>query len=200
MDAGAWDARYAASELVWSASPNRFVVEELAYLRPGRAVDVACGEGRNAIWLAQLGWQVTAIDFSQVALDKGAQLAGDLPITWVCADVTHWRGADVDLALVAYLQVGAHARETVMRAAFEALAPGGTLLVVAHDSTNLTEGVGGPQDPTVLYTAQDVLTDLAGLDKVVEKAERVPRVVPTPDGHGERGTAWDALVRVRRQP
>ncbi len=72
MDASAWDARYAASDLVWSASPNRFVVEELAYVRPGRAVDLACGEGRNAIWLAQLGWQVTAVDFSQVALDKGA--------------------------------------------------------------------------------------------------------------------------------
>lgn len=199
MDAAAWDARYAASELVWSASPNQFVVHELAELPPGRAVDLACGEGRNAIWLAQQGWQVTAVDFSQVALDKGAQLAGDLPVDWVCADVTHWTGSDLDLAVVAYLQVGEHARRTVMRSAMDALAPGGTFLVVAHDTTNLTEGVGGPQDPAVLYTAQDVLDDLSGLDPAVGKAGRVPRAVPAPDGHGGAGTAWDALVRVTRQ-
>ena len=76
MDADAWDQRYAASELVWSQEPNQFVAAELADLPPGTAVDLAGGEGRNAIWLASRGWSATAVDFSQVALDKGARLAG----------------------------------------------------------------------------------------------------------------------------
>ena len=85
MDAEAWNERYRTSELMWSAGPNQFVEAELADLAPGRAVDLAAGEGRNAIWLARRGWQVTAVDFSQVALDKGRAIAGDLPIAWVCA-------------------------------------------------------------------------------------------------------------------
>lgn len=198
MDADAWDARYAASDLVWSAEPNVFVEQELGDLGPGRAVDLACGEGRNAIWLARRGWAVTAVDFSQVALDKGLRLAGDLPVTWLCADATQWRGEGFDLAVTAYLQVGAAARQAAVRNALESLAPGGTLLVVAHDSTNISEGTGGPQDPRVLYTAEDVLADLAGLAFETVRAERVARVVPAPDGHGDAGTAWDALVRVRR--
>ena len=62
MDAGDWDARYAASELVWGAEPNRFVVEEFTAVAPGRAVDLGAGEGRNALWLAERGWLVTAVD------------------------------------------------------------------------------------------------------------------------------------------
>ncbi|MFL6133228.1 MAG: class I SAM-dependent methyltransferase, partial [Nocardioidaceae bacterium] len=71
MDARAWDERYAASELIWSATPNRFVEAELTSLPPGRAVDLAAGEGRNALWLADRGWHVTAVDFSLAGLDKG---------------------------------------------------------------------------------------------------------------------------------
>ncbi len=90
MDAEAWDERYAATELVWSAGPNQFVEAECADLPPGSALDLAAGEGRNAIWLARRGWRVTASDFSQVALDKGRQVAGDVDIAWVCADATSW--------------------------------------------------------------------------------------------------------------
>jgi SAM-dependent methyltransferase len=213
MDASAWDERYAASELVWGGRPNQFVEAELAALPPGKAVDLAAGEGRNAIWLAARGWHVTAVDFSQVALDKGRRLAGPSSgsgtssvdpgtggaVEWVCADATTWRGTDFDLAVVAYLQLPPAERRSAIRNAFASLRPGGTLLVVAHDSTNLAEGTGGPQDPEVLYTAEDVLSDLAGEDLEVLRAERVPRTVPAPDGHGEAGTAWDALVRVRRR-
>ena len=94
--------------------------------------------------------------------------------------------------MLAYFQVAADARRTAVRRSFDALAPGGTLFVIAHDSSNLTEGTGGPQDPAVLYTADDVLDDLSGADLDVVRAERVPRVV-------EAGTAWDALVRVVRR-
>lgn len=201
MDARAWDDRYAASELVWSREPNQFVAAELADLPPGSAVDLAAGEGRNAIWLASRGWSATAVDFSQVALDKGARLAGDLDVTWVCADATTWQPpAPVDLVVVAYLQVPAAERRRAVRSAVGMLRPGGTFLLVAHDSTNLVEGTGGPQDPTVLMSAEDVLGDLDGIDVEVLRAERVAREVTTEDPHGgeQRRTAWDCLVRVVR--
>ena len=90
MDAARWDERYAATDLLWSAEPNRFVAENLADLPPGRALDLAAGEGRNAIWLARRGWDVTAADFSQVALDRGRRIAGETTVRWVCADATRW--------------------------------------------------------------------------------------------------------------
>ena len=208
MDAEAWDQRYAASELVWSREPNQFVAAEVADLAPGTAVDLAAGEGRNAIWLASRGWSATAVDFSQVALDKGAQLVDEAGIelegtlAWVCADATTWQPAEpVDLVVVAYLQLPAEDRRRAVRSAATMLRPGGTLLLVAHDSTNLTEGTGGPQDPSVLMTADDVLDDLSGLDVDVVRAERVAREVRSADEHGgeERRTAWDCLVRVVRR-
>jgi SAM-dependent methyltransferase len=198
VDAEAWNERYRTSELMWSAGPNQFVEAELADLTPGRAVDLAAGEGRNAIWLARRGWQVTAVDFSQVALDKGREIAGDLPIAWVCADATTWReDASYDVGVLAYLQLRAAERRAAHRNAFAALRTGGTLLVVAHDSTNLAEGTGGPQDPDVLLTAEDVLADLDGEAFEVVRAGRVEREVAQPDG-GSR-TAYDALVRVVRR-
>ena len=202
MDAQAWDQRYAATDLVWSRRPNQFVAAELADLPPGTAVDLAAGEGRNAIWLASLGWTAYAVDFSQVALDKGARLAGELDVTWVCADATTWSPPDpVDLVVMAYFQVPADDRRRAVRGAHAMLRPGGTLLLVAHDSTNLTEGTGGPQDPAVLMTAEDVLADLDGLEVEVVRAERVAREVSRSDEHGgeERRTAWDCLVRVVRR-
>ena len=204
MDAHAWDERYAASELVWSREPNQLVAAELADLPPGTAVDLAAGEGRNAIWLASRGWSATAVDFSQVALDKGERLAraAGLDVTWVCADATTWRPPEpVDLVVVAYLQLPGDERRRAVRGAVESLRPGGTLLLVAHDSTNLTDGTGGPQDPAVLMTAEDVVADLAGLDVEVVRAERVAREVASDDGHGGevRRTAWDCVVRVVRR-
>jgi SAM-dependent methyltransferase len=199
MDARQWDQRYADTELVWSVTPNQFVAAELADLPPGRAVDLAAGEGRNAIWLASRGWDVTAVDFSQVALDKGRRLAESQELTgsvsWVCADATTWAGdGEYDLAVLAYLQLAEGERRAAARAAFEALRPGGTFLLVAHDSSNLAEGTGGPQDPAVLMTADDVLDDLGGLPLEVERAERVVRQVPQPDG--STAPAYDALVRL----
>lgn len=201
MDSTAWDERYAASELVWSAGPNQFVEQALADLPPGRAVDLAAGEGRNAIWLARHGWQVTAVDFSPVGLEKGRRLAGDTPVDWVCADATTWQAPEpVDLVVLAYLQLPAAERTGAVRNGFGALRPGGTFFLVAHDSTNLAEGSGGPQDPAVLYTAADVLADLAGESFEVVRAERVAREVTADDGHGgeQRRTALDALVHLRR--
>ncbi|WP_459983526.1 class I SAM-dependent methyltransferase [Nocardioides sp. AN3] len=207
MDASGWNERYAATELVWSAEPNRFVAAEVADLAPGRAVDLAAGEGRNALHLARLGWRVTAVDFSQVALDKGRAVAGDLAIEWVCADATTWRVPEpVDLVVEAYLHLPVEERRAAVGNAFSSLRVGGTLLVVGHDSTNLTEGTGGPQDPDVLMTAEDILEDLdavcaeSGAAYDVVRAERVARPVAEP-GHRQEDdlVAWDCLVRVVRR-
>jgi SAM-dependent methyltransferase len=203
MDAEEWNERYRASELVWSAGPNQFVEAELAGLAPGRALDLAAGEGRNAIWLARQGWQVTAVDFAQAGLDKGRTLAAGLDIAWVCADATTWRpdpeDPAYDVSLIAYLQVPAADRRAAVRHAYAGLRDGGTFLLVAHDSSNLAEGTGGPQDPSVLMTAEEVLADLGGETFEVHRAGRVPRLVR--DGHGEAAsaTAWDCLVRVVRR-
>ncbi len=216
MDARAWDDRYAASGLVWSLGPNALVARECADLPAGRAVDLACGEGRNALWLASRGWRVEAVDFSQVALDKGRALAvppetgvGADAITWRRSDVTTWSGSDLDLAVVAYLQLPAPARGDALRAAYAALRPGGTFVLVAHDSTNLTEGTGGPRDASVLYTAEDVLDDLAtgAPTPRVEHARRVAREVRVAAGQppehresadGDVAVAWDCFVRLVR--
>lgn len=208
MDAHDWDTRYAESGLVWSAGPNQFVEAELADLPPGRAIDVASGEGRNAVWLAERGWDVTAVDFSQVGLDKGRAIQArhergrDLRIEWVCADVLEYDAGPggYDLALLAYLQLPAEQRRAAVRRAFLSLRDGGTLFVVAHDSTNLTDGTGGPQYPEVLYTAEDVLADLDGERFEVVRAERVAREVARPQDAPDQAprTAYDALVRVVR--
>ena len=199
MDAIDWNDRYATPELVWKAEPNAFLAEEAATLAPGRALDLACGEGRNAVWLAEQGWAVTGVDFSDVGLDKGRRMAAErgVDVEWICADATTWQSPEdgYDLVAVLYLQLpGEQRREAISRAG-GAVAPGGTLLVIAHDHTNLTDGVGGPQDAAVLYRPDDVLADLAaaGLHVTVERAETVDRFVA-----GAGRPALDCLVRVVR--
>ncbi len=210
MDRDAWDARYREAQWVWSLTPNRFVAEHLADLPPGRALDLACGEGRNALWLAARGWRVTAVDFSQVALDKGRQRADQdgLVLDWVAADATAYEPAagSFDLVVVAYFQLPADQLAPVLRRAAAALAAGGTMLIVGHDAANLAEGAGGPQDSSVLYTAESIAAVLAsvrfesarpgstGLESLrVERAERVTRPV-----EGAPRPAVDTLVLARR--
>jgi SAM-dependent methyltransferase len=203
MDAAEWDERYRATELVWSAGPNQFVEAELADLPAGRAVDLAAGEGRNAIWLARRGWEVTAVDFSQAGLDKGRVVAGETPVRWVCADATTWSAdSSYDLCVIAYLQLRAAERRAAVRNGYAALRVGGTFFLVAHDTTNLTEGTGGPTSAAVLMTAEDVLTDLGGETFEVQHAGRVAREVGGPEhkhANEPAATAWDCLVRVVRR-
>jgi SAM-dependent methyltransferase len=208
MDAAAWDQRYAVSTSFAPTGPDPLVSTELADLRPGDAIDLACGLGRNAIWLAARGWRVTGVDFSSVALSQAAELsraAGvDKSTQWILADLLAFAPlAAFDCALLSYLQLEPHSRRAVVRRAFGSLRLGGTFLLVAHDSTNLTEGTGGPQDPSVLYSADDVLGDLAGERFDVVRAERAARVVDvTSRGHEHLGepatTAYDAVVRLER--
>jgi SAM-dependent methyltransferase len=200
MDRTVWDHRYAESEFVWTVQPNRFLVEEAAGLSPGRALDLACGEGRNAVWLAERGWELTGIDFSSVGLQKAQRLASERGVhaKWVAADLLDYRPAPraFDLVLLFYLQVPEGQRTAIVRAAAAGVAPSGKFLLVGHDSDNIEHGHGGPQHPAVLYTADDVVSDLDGSGLRVERAERVQRPVQTPDG--ER-VALDALVRAVRR-
>lgn len=200
MDSQQWDKRYSGSEFEWTTRPNQFVAAELAGLPPGRALDLAAGEGRNTVWLAERGWRVTAVDFSQVGLEKGRKLAAargvdPARVDWVVADLRDYQPARdaFDLVLVAYFQVSPELLAMVLARAAAALAPGGTSFVIGHDLTNLTEGVGGPQDPGVLYTPEAVSADLPGLR--VLRAERVYRTVERDDGPA---TAVDTLVRAIR--
>ena len=192
-----WDERYGTEELIWKADPNRFLVEEVAALAPGRALDVACGEGRNAVWLATKGWRVTGADFSGVGLAKAQRLADDreVEVTWVEANVVEWQppAASFDLVVVMYLHLRAEQRRQALARAAAALAPGGVLLVVGHDTSNLLKGTGGPQDPAILFEPEDIVEELTGLR--IERAERVTRTVITDAGEA---TAIDALVRAVR--
>ncbi|MBW3607872.1 MAG: methyltransferase domain-containing protein [Actinobacteria bacterium] len=197
MDSSGWDRRYGGSELVWSAEPNRFLAAEAGGLAVGRALDLACGEGRNAVWLAQQGWEVTGVDFSQVGLDKARRLAEQraVSVQWLLADLVDYLPppAAFDFVAILYLHIAGGAMRDVLRRATAALAPDGTLLVVGHDPTNIQEGYGGPQDPAILLAPDEIAEALAGLE--IERAERVRRPVPSA---GEDVYAIDALVRAVR--
>lgn len=205
MDASDWNARYDTAELIWKGDPNQFLPGEVEGLPVGTALDLACGEGRNAVWLATRGWEVTGVDFSEVGLSKARSLAADNGVsgTWITADVTTWSppASGFDLVIVFYLQLPAGELAGALRTAVAAMAAGGTLLLVAHDLLNLSEGVGGPQDAGVLTTAESVVDALAaaelelGAELVIERAGRIDRVVATADGDR---TAIDTIVRARR--
>ena len=202
MDREAWNRRYADAGLVWSADANRFLVEEVSNLPPGRALDLGAGEGRNAIWLAERGWRVTAVDFSDIALQKARRLAEarGVHVEWIEADLrTYAPAADAfDLVVVLYIHLPGRERRALVRRAADAVAMGGTLLVVGHDRSNLDEGHGGPQDPSLLFGPDDITDDLAGIEGLrVVRADRVLRPVMT--DAGER-SAIDALIRAVRRP
>jgi SAM-dependent methyltransferase len=190
-----WDKRYAAVENLWATRPNRFLVAEVSELPPGRALDLACGEGQNAIWLASLGWEVTGVDYSEVAIAKANARAkrDGVTVEFTSADLVEHEPehAAYDLVLVLYLHIPSTQRGAVHAKASAALAPGGTFLLLGHDRANLTDGVGGPSDPDLLYTANEIAAELPELE--IEKATTVLR-----DVDGEDRDAIDTIVRARR--
>ena len=198
MDRDDWNRRYAEKELVWSIEPNRFLVEETADLPPGRALDLAAGEGRNAIWLAEKGWRVDAVDFSETGLEKARRLAAarGVEIGWVLADVLEHEppARAYDLVILFYLQIPWDEMRRAIGKAAGAVAPGGTFLLVGHDRTNLDDGWGGPKSPAVLYTPDQVAGELG--DMTLCEAARRLRPTETEDGPQ---TAIDCLVRARAQ-
>jgi RNA polymerase sigma-70 factor, ECF subfamily len=189
----AWDRRHEAREPIESVDPDPLLVREVSGLRPGRALDLACGDGRNAVWLARRGWRVEAVDFSSVALERArvrAESAG-VSVEWARHDLLGWTPPShaYDLVTLIYLHVGPDERRNVLRGAAAAVAPGGRLLVVGHHRRNLDEGTGGPRDPRVLYEPDELAADVPGL--VVERAETIV-------GGSDGATRVDAMMLARR--
>ena len=190
-----WDERHAARDPIESPEADPTLVAEVVDLVPGRALDLGSGDGRNAIWLAANGWRTTAVDFSSVAIERArarAEAAG-VAADWLRADLLDWTPPPdaFDLVALMFMHLPPDERRRVYARAAAAVAPGGTLLVVGHDRSNLTSGAGGPQDPDVLFTPQDVAADLPPDFRIV-RAEVVRR-----PGGGERGPI-DAVVRAER--
>ncbi|WP_213814184.1 class I SAM-dependent methyltransferase [Glaciihabitans sp. dw_435] len=183
-----WEARYTEAartgSTIWSLDPNLWIADVTGQLTPGTAVDLGAGEGRNALWLASLGWSVAAVDFSPAGLAIGRSRAESIgvEVEWVEADATAWVSPrPVDLVVMAYLQLSREALARVIRNAADSLRSGGTLALIGHDRSNLTAGFGGPQDATLLSTPDELRTaaDAAGL--TVVSATLYDRV--TADGH-----------------
>ncbi len=196
MKAEDWDARYSQAETVWGTPPNPVVVEFATSLPAGRALDLACGEGRHALWLATRGWETTGVDFSTVAIEKAREIATQAPrrvrdrLTYVVDDITTIDVSDYDLVLMIFVHLDPAQRRALVRRIIDGLKPEGILMILGHDSINATEGAGGPADVEILYTPDDLKSELDGrLD--VQVAERRYRDT-------ESGTAIDALVVARK--
>ncbi len=146
-----WDARYRAHP--WATEPDPELVERASSLTPGTALDLGCGTGRHALWLASRGWRVTGVDGSTVGLEIAAEHARErgLSAEWVTADLTTWVASHAyDLVVVANIHLLPEERSSFFARVAASVAPGGHLYVIGHHVDAL--GVAGPPDPRRLYT------------------------------------------------
>lgn len=182
MKAADWDDRYRASELVWSSTPNQFVVEYLSDVPAGAMLDLAGGEGRNALWFSERGWQAEVADFSSVAVERFLARAEQAGVAERCAGtvadatrLTDYAYEPFDLVVMAYLQIPASELAVAIAEAARVLGEAGLFFGVWHARENLDGGFGGPQDPRVLPTQEElrIAVDRAGLSlKTLELRER----------------------------
>jgi SAM-dependent methyltransferase len=197
-----WDERYRSASLNWSAQPNVLFAEIVKDLPPGRALDVACGEGRHALWLAEQGWQVTAVDFSAVGLAKARQIAEQRGqnVRWLQHDVTQPMDdlGLFDLVAVVFLHTDPSSRNIWFAHVRNCVAPDGLLVYIGHDPRNIDGGSGGPGRPEVLPDAIEVAGLLPGFE--ILRAETVERSVVVEPGHHHhsQGTALDTVVVAQR--
>jgi SAM-dependent methyltransferase len=138
MQAPEWDARYGEHEgSMWSGRPNGRLVREVGDIAPGRALDVGCGEGADAIWLARRGWDVAAIDVSNVAIDRARQRAeqSGASVEWICGDALQmaFPTCAFDLVSMQYPALPKSAGEPALQTLLDTVRPAGVLLVVYHD-------------------------------------------------------------------
>jgi SAM-dependent methyltransferase len=201
-DASLWDERYRSADAIWSGDPNPQLVAEVSRLAPGSALDAGCGEGADAVWLAERGWQVTAIDISGVALErarKAAAAAGVAQrIDWRHGDVAMWTPErSYDLVSAQFMHFAPPLRDAVFRRLAAAVAPGGTFLVVGHHPSDLETTVRRPRMPGVLYAAEEIaaLLDPPAWEILVDEAR--PRGVT--DANGASVTVHDAVLSARRR-
>jgi SAM-dependent methyltransferase len=200
-----WDERYGATDALWSGKPNQRLLEHATDLRPGNALDVGSGEGADAIWLAARGWQVTAVDISSVALSRAAQHAAEAGraiadrITWQQADLLSWSppSSKFDLVSSHFMQLPRLLLEKVHSHLAEAVRPGGTLLIVGHDASDVETTIGRPKNPSLYYTAAEVAGALDPRRWEVVFAAAPERQVRDPEGRPV--TIRDAIVKAVRR-
>jgi len=197
-----WEEFYRKQEWVWSGNPNAMLVREVTGLAPGTALDLGCGEGADAIWLAQQGWRVTAVDVSQTALRRAQERAVSVGVAqyidWQQHDLTFsFPGGFFDLVSAQFLHssVG-FPRERVLQSAAEAVAPGGRLLVVGH--AGVPPWASDHQPKVSLPTPHDVLEalHLAPDQWQVELLESPTREVP--GANGQSAMLTDSVLSLRR--
>jgi thioredoxin reductase/SAM-dependent methyltransferase len=201
----AWEERYQARPALWSGRPNAQLVTEVTGLTPGRALDVGSGEGADAIWLAERGWRVSAVDISKVALKRAAdhaaaagnEIAGR--IDWTRADLRQQAPdeAAFDLVSAHFMQLPPESRRDLFARLGAAVTPGGTLLIVGHHPSDLRRSVHRAHFPDMMYTAEQVAADLDPTGWDVLTAEIRPRTV---DHDGRTVTIHDAVLVARRRP
>ncbi|MFE6398213.1 class I SAM-dependent methyltransferase [Streptomyces alboflavus] len=195
-----WDEMYRGREQVFSGDPNGVLVAETGGLPPGQALDVGCGEGADARWLARRGWQVTAVDISEVALRRAAAAAADIEgrVAWARADLTATpppAGA-FDLVTVQYFPLRREPGHAALRGILDAVAPGGTLLFATHSPADLARHQDADLDPADYYQPDDIARLLDPTWHVLTNETR-PRAAPAPTGTHH---THDTVLRAQRLP
>lgn len=199
-DHASWEERYRGAEALWSGKVNPPLVDEVTGLAPGRALDVGCGEGGDVLWLAGQGWQATGVDVSGTALAESTRRAEAAGVT----DRVRWERHDLgrtfpagtfDLVTTHYLHSPAELpREQVLRRAAEAVAPGGTLVVVGH--ATLPPWADAHHDLDLPRPEQEWAMLGLGAGWTLRRAELVPRPVTGPDG--QQAEMTDSVVVATR--
>lgn len=209
MDAARWDDRYRSSTALWSGVPNPQITTEVGPLDSGRALDCGCGEGADAVWLAGTGWEVTAVDFSAVALKRAAAHATErgeevaARITFTHRDLTTWvpPAGRFDLVSVQFVHLPVTERNEMHRRLGTAVAPGGILLLVGHHPLDLELEIRRPVREN-LFDGSEVLEALA-VDEAGSPWSVVTNEVRSREGTDAEGNAvtlHDTVVTLRREP
>lgn len=198
-----WNERYRSHHQLWSGNPNPNLVNEVSDLTAATALDVGCGEGADAIWLARRGWTVTAIDLSSVAIDRAAGHAADSGsdiaerITWQQADLLEWNPGvpGFDLVTSQYVHLPSGQREVLFQHLADLVAPGGTLLIVGHHPSDLETSIPRPPRPELFFTPEEVVALLDPQEWTVDTAAASSRAFT----HGDHEvTIHDTVVRAHR--
>jgi thioredoxin reductase/SAM-dependent methyltransferase len=204
LEQDAWEERYRAKPAIWSGRPNPQLIAEATGLTPGRALDIGCGEGADAIWLAERGWRVTAVDISTTALQRAAAHAAaagpqiTARIDWIHADLRQQPPAEAayDLVSAQYMHLPGGARRDLFARLAAAVAPGGTLLIVGHHPSDLHTTAHRMHFPDMMFTAEQAAASLDLTEWDVLAAEARPRATVDPEGRDI--TIHDAVLVARR--